>query len=175
MSIWRQIKKHPNYEISNDGYVRNIRTGDILSSQLSCSGYNVVRLDGDTVYVGHLVLEAFEENIGDISEQTCIMHIDGDKRNDNIYNLRYSTKSEIVLDGYRKGIRKNNFEAYNKKRHNEAVTKERGPCKVVDISNGVVYDSIDDCSSKTGLTIQSIRASINGSYQIRGMELQWIR
>lgn len=43
MEIWRTIEGHPDYEVSNEGRVRDKRTGTLLQQRehSTCGGYRV--------------------------------------------------------------------------------------------------------------------------------------
>lgn len=58
MERWETIKEHPNYEISNLGEVRNLKTGRILSPHLN-NGHKRVKVGGKLCYIDKLVGEAF--------------------------------------------------------------------------------------------------------------------
>lgn len=88
MERWETIKEHPNYEISNLGEVRNTRTERVLTPVLN-GGYERVNLDGRLYYVHKLVAEAFR---GDFYGDAKVRHIDGDVRNNEISNLRFTTR-----------------------------------------------------------------------------------
>jgi len=42
MEIWKLIKSAPNYEISNNGSVRNTKTGKMLKIATNNNGYHLV-------------------------------------------------------------------------------------------------------------------------------------
>ena len=57
---WKPVVGTEYYEISNQGNVRNIRTGRILKSRLNrADGYPRVRLDGKEVCVHRLMEDTF--------------------------------------------------------------------------------------------------------------------
>lgn len=99
------IKKYDNYEVSNFGNIRNKLTGRILKKHLSPLGYYIVSLSNKqkTTYLVHiLVAKTFLENT---ENKERIDHINGDKTNNNINNLRFATASE---NSQNQKIRKNN-------------------------------------------------------------------
>jgi len=79
---YRQIKNHRNYEISKTGKIRNIDTMRICKPYLDANGYYVLKLDNKKYYVHKLVYQAF-------GKKHCIDHIDMNKLNNDINNLRY--------------------------------------------------------------------------------------
>jgi hypothetical protein len=96
---FRHIEGYDNYEISNLGVVKNKKTGLILKQFLRGRGegreYYNVNLCKDGFMRGErihrLVGNAFIENL---SNKPCIDHIDNNKLNNNVSNLRFCTNSE---------------------------------------------------------------------------------
>jgi hypothetical protein len=102
MEIWKLIKSAPNYEISNNGSVRNTKTGKILKIATNNHGYHLVCLSyknkKQTAYIHRLIAEAFVST--DLDMRTSVVnHIDGNKRNNTIENLEWVTHAENVYHG----------------------------------------------------------------------------
>ena len=93
---WRPVPGFENcYEVSENGDVRSRRTGQVLAKCPHSGGYVMSHL-----YVGgvrtamtnhRIVAEAF---LGKRPEGLEVMHLDGDKTNNRIENLRYGTHAE---------------------------------------------------------------------------------
>ena len=92
--IYRNIEDFDNYEISNFGNVRNKKTNKILKPNIS-KGYYKVDLCKNgkrtTKTIHKLVADAFLENL---ENKPCVDHIDNDRLNNNISNLRWATNKE---------------------------------------------------------------------------------
>ena len=90
---WRKIAGKERYSISNKGDIRNDKTGRILKNHIKDNGYCQVMLGRKTIplYVHRLVALAFIENPNGYPQ---VDHIDGNKANNNVNNLRWVTASE---------------------------------------------------------------------------------
>ena len=92
---WKSIDEYENYEISDHGNVKNITTNKILKPSIDSNGYYKLSLYKNkiktTSKIHRLVAHAFLDNHDD---KLCVDHIDRDKLNNHISNLRYATNSE---------------------------------------------------------------------------------
>jgi len=84
--VWVNIPGHPDYEISNTGKIRYSNT-DILVKPTINRGYYRVRLDGERYYIHQLMMLSFYP---DVCSSRYIKHIDGDKSNNCLSNLRFA-------------------------------------------------------------------------------------
>ncbi len=100
MEEWKKIENFPNYEVSNLGNVRSIR--GIIKGGLDTDGYRQIHLynrDGGgykgtgryTRKIYRLVLEAFGNKP---NGKTQIDHINRNKEDDRLENLRWVTSQE---------------------------------------------------------------------------------
>lgn len=97
MEIWKEIPGLERYEVSNLGRVR--RGGKIHKLTLDSTGYLKAHIGERPRLVHRLVAEAF---IGE-SGGKQVDHIDGDKTNNAVENLRWVTPSENVRHSYKMG------------------------------------------------------------------------
>jgi hypothetical protein len=140
MEIFKKIIGYEEiYEISNLGNVNSLRTNKLIKQHIGLNGYKTVALRKNSddpkpknYYVHRLLALTFIENK---SNYPVVDHIDGNKLNNNLSNLRWSSYSENVKNGH---LTNKNYN--NKKKE---VYK-------MDINDNIIdkYDSIKDAKMK---------------------------
>lgn len=119
MEEWRAVRGYEgSYEVSNRGKVRSVTRqvpygrhpgmtykGRQLKKFMNKNGYFAVKLAfagaTRTTYVHEIVLKAFVGERPATTERGEIRHLDGDKTNNTLENLRYGTISENAQDRIR--------------------------------------------------------------------------
>ena len=106
VEIWKDTYIYgEQYQVSNNGIVRNKITGHILKPQLDKKGYLRVRMSLQdkkaTAKVHRLVAVAFIPNP---ENKPQVNHIDGDKRNNDVRNLEWVTNGENQIHAYKTGL-----------------------------------------------------------------------
>ncbi len=93
--IWRSIDGYANYEVSTHGRVRNSATARILKPAILNNGYKLTRLYKDgkqkNFLTHRLVCQEFIDNP---DEKQFVDHIDNDRANNNVENLRWVSGRE---------------------------------------------------------------------------------
>ena len=95
--IWRNIIGYEdNYEVSSHGRVRNKKTNQrILKQWINCGGYSMITLTKNKkkkhFSIHRLVALLFIKNQ---ENKTTVDHIDRNKLNNNVENLRWATRFE---------------------------------------------------------------------------------
>lgn len=100
---WKVIEDYPKYLISSKGRVRSLQRGrDLLLKPVITNGYYKVRLSHngkiDDKLIAYLVYFTFNKDI--IRDNYVIDHIDGNKLNNSVENLRYISRSENTQAAY---------------------------------------------------------------------------
>lgn len=156
MEEWVDIRGYEGYyQVSNMGGVRSldvkrwngcgwfIKRGRVLKSRLTKHGYCRVQLNGKDKYVHRLVAEHFIDNPNNKPE---VDHIDGDKSNNCVDNLRWVTGKENMNNP----LTREKLDTYAKKRVGVTINNK----KVNQILDGVVintFNSITEASEFIGI------------------------
>ena len=94
MEEWKDIEGY-EYEISKSGQVRNKQTNKILKNHFGKRGYYTVQLHKDKkvrmYYIHRLIAQAFIPNP---SNKKFVDHIDRNRKNNSINNLRWVNSIE---------------------------------------------------------------------------------
>lgn len=135
MEQWRQIKECPDYDVSEDGKIKNRKTGRIMKTQVNERGYEHVCLRVNKRQVDkkvhRLVADSFYD--GDHSGLD-VNHIDGNKLNNHISNLEFCTRQTNIRHAFDSGL----------KRPSRMI-------KVRVIETGKEYESIRECARSIGV------------------------
>lgn len=102
---WRNIVSYPDYEVSNEGRVRNKRKQKMLKPHFTNKyGHQQVTLfcDGKRThcYIHRLVLEAFVETQ---PKGLQTRHLNGNPTDNRVENLKWGTYKENCADSIRHG------------------------------------------------------------------------
>lgn len=167
---WITIKHNKNYEVSNQGNVRNKNTKRVLKPAISNKGYYLVALSdkgkSHTYTIHKLVMEHFNRCAFD---REVINHIDCNKLNNNINNLEYVTQKENCIKAWEnklcEGIRKKATKIIHSKeiKTNKAVIQ-------YDLNGSKIKEfvSIRDAERQTGIDNSNIIACCKLRKRIAG-------
>lgn len=101
--IWKPVKGHDKYEVSNLGRIRNVKTEKILKNTKNKPGnYYRVHLDGKHQYVHRVVAQAFFDvpDDGDYD----VNHLDGDPSNNTLPNLDCCSHRSNIDHAWKYGL-----------------------------------------------------------------------
>lgn len=134
-----------NFGISKEGKVKNFQTGRILSSYIGVDMYEhiVICYQGKRYRrrVHRLMAEAYFNNC------SVIDHIDGNKSNNNIYNLQPITHSENIKKAYQE----NNYINPHKGRGIWIIAEDK------ETSETFHFRSLRQCEKYTGIDRHRIK------------------
>lgn len=145
MEEWKQSEEFPSYDISDEGKVRNRKTGRILKTNISEKGYERVSLSENGVSktrsIHTLVAETY---IPDYEVGMGVIHKDNNPLNNHADNLELGTKSDIARSSYDRGRKQ---------------THRMRPVRCVE--TGEAFESITDCAKKMGVSAHGVSRSVN--------------
>lgn len=94
---WKDIEGYPDYMVSNQGRIKSLRFGKekILKLKVDKYGYNIICLYKNKkqkyISVHRLVAQTFIPNT---ENKLCVDHINTDKLDNRVENLRWCTQKE---------------------------------------------------------------------------------
>lgn len=99
MEIWKTIEDFKDYKISNLGNVKSFKNNKelILKTQLTKKGYKKLSLSNGKIqkhFLIHQLVAIYFLNHKPNGMEKIIDHIDNDKQNNNVSNLRIVTNRE---------------------------------------------------------------------------------
>ena len=153
MELWKNIDIATNYEVSNLGNIRNIKSGQILNPGISGNGYKQVSLKmNDTgkfkkQYVHRLVAQYWLDNPENKRE---VNHKNLDRTDNRDENLEWLTSSEN---------QKHKFENSDYKTSNRPVVQ-------MDLNDHIIanFDSVIAAARELNISRQGIDKVVHGTY-----------
>ena len=110
------------YEIAPEGFVRNLRTGRVLKTDINKSGHHrvTISVDGcaERFYLHRLVAVKYVPNP---ESKPFVNHKDGNKDNNSFENLEWVTCQENTQHAFDMGLRHSGSKAYQAKLTEEVV------------------------------------------------------
>lgn len=120
-----EIKDHENYLIYSDGRVFSKKSNKFMKPFCG-SDYQTVNLDKKTKRIHRLVAENYLKKEKDLQE---VDHINRNKHDNRVENLRWVTKSENQIN---RGLQKNNTTGFKYicEKNDHSYRFQRAGCKV---------------------------------------------
>lgn len=161
MDEWRQIGDS-HYSVSPDGRVRNDETRKLKTPVETKDGYLRTDLyNGNgkrvTKRINRLVAEAYIPNP---DNKPQVNHIDGNKKNNDVNNLEWSTGSENMQHAFRTGLATyhNTHSMLGKKNPNAGAKGH----PIICVETGYYYKNIAEAERQTGIPDSCICDCLKG-------------
>lgn len=137
---WRKVNCRPNYSVNNVGDIRNDKTGRILKPHKSTTGYYQVMLGRKTspLYVHRVTAQAFIENPENLPQ---VDHINGNKLDNRVENLRWVTVSENCLSFG----------------HSERIENRKKKIRGINGNDVLIFNSRNECAEYFGVNKTRIK------------------
>lgn len=188
---WRPVVECPTiYHISSFGRLKKLSTKSkdkkkpdkVIPEKIICGGITkkgyvrfIIRYNGKchSRYGHRLVALAF---INLIEGKPDVNHKTGVKLHNHFSQLEWCTPQENNEHGVKMGLLKRGKKPIIKIYKRKEDKKHKPPLKIIDISNGEIFVSIEELCNIKGLNIKNIRRQINGerfchvSYRYLGNE-----
>jgi hypothetical protein len=172
----RQIKDYPNYLISLDGNVFSLTSMKWLKTNKKSNSYQQVELFNDNgskhLLVHRLVAEAYMLNN---EQKKTVNHIDGNKSNNSLLNLEWSTYSENMKHAFRTGLK------YHNENQRKAISNvgkrvgaengrkasEKRKKLIIDVATGIFYNGIKEAAETINVKKTTLNAMLIGQNKNR--------
>ena len=173
--MWVKLKRNHNYSINERGEVRNDKKGNIKKpTRNKSNGYYYFDLYENNerikVPLHRLVAEAFIPNP---ENKPTVDHIDGNRANNSIDNLRWASYSEQNSRFETVGVRGQQVRAT----HFVEIRKDRGGGHIAwgAVEEVRMFDTISECAAYFGTTISNISLRLaDGTIGRRGRTRAWL-
>jgi hypothetical protein len=171
------MKKIPHtdrYYITLTGKVFDLEKMKWLKLTKRLDGYHVVGLNQKLYLVHRLIAETF---ISKIEGKNVINHIDGDKSNNNIFNIEWATQKENIAHAHNIGLCKTTERQRQNGRNTIHIALEAS-CKVKrkkvkDLLTNEIYISVKDAADRLGYRKETLANYLNG-HRVNKTNLKYI-
>lgn len=143
--VWAAIQGFPNYQISNYGSVRSLRTRTLIKHRYNGGGYAHVTLstygEAHEYYVHQLVAQAFFDNY---EPGMRLKHVNGDQSDCSIMNLQLRRRNDSL-------------------RHSRVETHAVWGKSVRIVETGEVFRTVRQCARFIGGDYSAIYSVLRGT------------
>lgn len=174
MVEWRKIPNRDNYSVSDEGHIRNDRTGRILKQSPNRFGYARVSISNGTnrnpsiVFPHRVVAEVFIPNPNNLPQ---VNHINSNRMDANKSNLEWVTPRQNSEHAIRSG---NWDSSETSRKANKASIKKTSKRVIVRTPEMKVceFPSINSASRELGISHSSITRAIIANRKVKGYEIK---
>jgi uncharacterized protein (DUF2147 family) len=163
----KQIKDYPNYLITTDGRIFNLKKMIFLKKLLNNSGYYNICLyneNGGKFYLVHRIMA--QTYLPKDDTRNFVNHIDGNKENNFLCNLEWCTHKENMQHAWENGLSKTSEKQRQNGRNTIHIAlkaaNELKRKKIIDISNGKIYNSSKEAALELGYKKETLANWLNG-------------
>lgn len=157
-SEWLTVSGYPGYHICKEGYITEDKTGkQVKFHKGDKAGHINVRLKNKNgqikeEYVHRLVAKTFIPN--NDKTRPFVLHIDDDKENNNLSNLKWGNYKENHLDS----VRNKTYKSVTNEDREMGMKKIRKPIKSINLKTNKEenFISINECARKLNLQSANI-------------------
>ena len=150
--MWKKLENYPNYEICEEGVVRNTASGELSHGTTTEAGYRTFTLrhkDGERsrIFRHRLLMETFVPVAN--MDQLYVNHLNGVKGDDRLENLEWVTRQA-------------NLEHAGRMR----LTTRCKPCEVHEVDTGKIlyFPSSQACARHYKMEPAVVRVRLNHEY-----------
>lgn len=185
--IWKQVSWDLKYEVSDTGRVAIIKKNQELRKTLS-HGYEQVTLSKKQKWLVHrLIWTVFH---GNIEEKYVIDHIDGNRENNNLKNLKKCYQSENISNAIKRGhLNPGSKSLSDRAKLDELLKKGMNNDEIIDLLNfsrshinkrrrdiGLTQLEFSDAKlKKKALMLLKAGSSIKNTANATGLDVQYVR
>ena len=153
--VWKPIDEFPGYLISNQGDVKNKKTGYIKKPSVGKRGYVVFSMKNEGKFylrTQHIMLA--RTFIPNPLNKPYVNHKDGNKQNNSIDNLEWVTGRENLLHARRTGLRKSDGD-------------KRTAQYTLDGKLIAIYKSASEAARRLGIGFSGITSVARGNTKLK--------
>ena len=183
--IWKEIEGFDNYQISNLGRVKNIKFDRYVKPLVGNRGYVHVNLYKDgkmkRLSLHRLLAIAFIPNT---ENKPCIDHINTDRSDNRIENLRWATRKEnhnnpLSIVNHGNASRGRVVSEEQKKNQSEKMKGRfkgvrKSSKKIIQLTLDEIFvrewDAIKDAAESLGVSSTAIWNCLNGKSQVKSIK-----
>lgn len=157
-----QIEGYENYFADESGHIYSSKINRFLSPIRNQFGYYYVILQKDSVkkkrLIHRLIAECF---LPYNNNRPFVNHIDGIKTNNCLLNLEWCNQSENTIHAFNLGLMKVSINSINNIRR-QGINSAK---KVINVKNGMVYDSAKEAAISEGINYKTLNGYLNNRYK----------